>query len=425
MPNCQKFMKKKILVVGLGYVGINIFYNFLKKNLNVYGYDTSNKKIENIKRGFDDTLQYKKIKFIKKSKLFTKIPKKLVFDYIILCLPTPLKNNNPDLSYLIKAFKKIRFHLNDKAIIINESTVYPGVTRKLALDFISSNKNILNLNYFISYSPERISPGDGIKFSNIRKIISVSDNKVYSRVYKLYKNIIDKKITKASNLETAEAVKILENSQRDLNIALVNQYNYLFKKLELNTTEIINLASSKWNFYKVFPGLVGGQCIPIDPYYALKIAKQKKIDLSLIKESRIINENLKKNLLKVIFEEIAKRKNKIKILQVGITYKLNTSDYKYAKEFELFKSISKKIKINYYDENVKKISSLKISKKSINILQLKDYNFFIVTNSVSKKILNRLDSYFKKNTNNYVFNLTRYTFDEISQGHNKIVEPLK
>lgn len=416
-------MKKKILVVGLGYVGIHILYKLNEKKFNVSGYDKSKKKIKELKNKIDSTLQYKNIKFDNK-KLFSKIPSELKFDIIILCLPTPLKDNKPDLSYLDDAFKKIKNNLENQGIVLNESTVYPGTTRMLAKKNIQKPDFILNKNFYIAYSPERISPGDKIKFSNINKVLSVSHNSIYKTVYSVYRKILNKKIVRANSIETAETVKILENSQRDLNIALINQFVPLFRKLNLNTNEILKLASTKWNFYNVIPGLVGGQCIPIDPQYAISIAKKNKIDLSLLRLSRSVNENLKNSITKKIIKRL-REDNVKKIIFFGIVYKNNTSDYKYAKEFEIFEKIDKKYNTDFYDENIKKVKLNNKSKKRADIKKIIKYSNIVLTNSISSKLFKFIERKLFKQKNKYVLNLSRYNLDKNIIKQNFIEEPLK
>jgi UDP-N-acetyl-D-galactosamine dehydrogenase len=416
-------MKKKILVVGLGYVGIHILYKLNEKKFNVSGYDKSKKKINNLKDKIDSTLQYKNINFDNK-KLFSKIPRKFKFDIVILCLPTPLKNNKPDLSYLDDAFKKIKYNLENQAIILNESTVYPGTTRMLAIKNIQKKDFILNKDFYIAYSPERISPGDKIRFSNINKVLSVSHNSIYKTVYLIYRKILNKKIIKANSIEAAETVKILENSQRDLNIALINQFVPLFQKLNLNTEEILKLASTKWNFYNVIPGLVGGQCIPIDPQYAISVAQKNNINLSLLKLSRNVNESLKNSILKKITKKLQKNIYK-KIIFFGVVYKNNTSDYKYAKEFEIFEKIDKKFNTDFYDENVKIIKSNNRSKKRINLKNINKYTSIVLTNSISNKLFKTIEKKLLNKKNRYILNLSRYNLDKNLIKLNYIDEPLK
>ena len=357
-------------------------------------------------------------------KLFAKIPNEHKFNLVILCLPTPLKNNRPDLSFLKDAFIKIKNNLADKAIILNESTVYPGTTRMLAKKNIEKKKFQFNKDFYIAYSPERISPGDKIKFSNINKILSVSHNSIYKTVYSVYRKILNKKIIRASSIEAAETVKILENSQRDLNIALINQFVPLFKKLKLNTSEILKLASTKWNFYNVIPGLVGGQCIPIDPQYAISIAKSHNIDLSLLKLARNINENLKKSIANMIIKKLNKSNNK-KIIFFGIVYKINTSDYKYAKEYEIFQTVDKIYNADFYDENIKKFNSNNKIKKRIIFKNINKFSYVVITNSTSNKLFKKIEKCLLSQKNMNVLNLSKYNLDHNINKFNFIEEPLR
>ncbi len=387
--------KYNFLVIGLGYVGINLYYNLCKKYKNVYGLDTSKKKVGELNNNFDSTYQIKNLKSVKK-KIFSSI-KNIKFDYVFICVPTGIKNNKPDLNNIQDAFKKAGKLIKNNGVVVNESTVYPGLTRELALKYIEKKNFLLNKNYYIAFSPERISPGDKISYKNIKRIIAASNSHSQKLVSKLYNSILNFKVFQASSIETAEAVKILENSQRDLNIAMINEYNEVFRKSKLNTMEIINLASSKWNFYKVFPGLVGGQCIPIDPYYALKYAKDFKSQLSLTKLGRETNENIKNKVQNKILKIAKERK---KILFIGVAYKKNTFDYKYSKIYEIMKFINKrKFQINFFDTKIKKILINKkfiFSKKSN---EIKKFNNIILGNALNGAQINNILKKVNKNSN--------------------------
>lgn len=410
-------IKKKVLVVGLGYVGINIYFHLCKKFKNVYGLEISEKKIDEIKNNIDSTGQIKNLNVIKKKNI-SKDFDNIKFDFIIICVPTPLLDGNPDLSLISSAFKKIKKLIYQNTIIINESTVYPGLTRKLALKYIEDKNLKLNKNYFIGFSPERISPGDKINFKKINKIVSGSNNFCLKQIKKFYSNLLDSKIIEAKSIEAAEAAKLLENCQRDVNIAMINEFNIFLKRLNIDTIETIKLASSKWNFYEVYPGLVGGQCIPIDPSYAIDIAKKNKIKLSLIEKARAINENEKLKLYKIIKNFLRNYKSS-RVLFYGLSYKSNTSDHKYSKVFEVFKNIKKTHKNCFYYDKL--INSVLINNKITGKIEqnsISNFDLIIIGNSIKKNEFNAIHKKFiKKNTK--IINLTNFTIYNLKK--NKII----
>ena len=414
-------MKKKInfLVIGLGYVGINLYYNLCKHYKNVYGLDTSKQKIRQLKNNFDSTNQVNNLKTIEK-KIFSSIIDKK-FDRIFICVPTPVKKTKPDLKNLIKAFKTAGGLLNHRGILINESTVYPGLTRELGLNFIQKKNYLLNKDFYLSFSPERISPGDNIPFNKIKKIVGSSNKYSQKNIAKIYNKILSSKILNASDLETAEAVKILENTQRDTNIALINEFNDIFRRRGLRTREIVNLAASKWNFYKVFPGLVGGQCIPVDPYYAIKYARDTGKKLKISELSRRINENQKIKIKNVIIKLFKLRK---KILFIGASYKINTYDYKYSKIFEIMLELEKKkINFSYYDSKLKDIKLSSKNIKSIKLTDINKYNNIIIGNSINKKQLSLIIKQINKKKTVSLINLSSHTIKSKNKFLNIEMEP--
>ena len=411
--------KTRFLVIGLGYVGINLFYNLNKYYHHVYGLDTSRKKVAEIKNNIDSTQQISNLKKIKK-KVYNSIKNKK-FDIIFICVPTPVKNKKPDLKNIEQAFVSASKFLNSGGVIVNESTVYPGLTRELALKFVNKKHFRLNKNFYLGFSPERISPGDAIPFTKIKRIVASSNNLTFKKISSVYNKILSYKVIKASSLEAAEAVKILENSQRDLNIAMINQFNEIFKKKKLDTKEIINLAASKWNFYKVFPGLVGGQCIPVDPYYAIKYAKSNNFNLSITKLARNINERQKKNILNKILRIY---KNKKDILFIGVSYKKNTYDYKYSKIFEIMCSLKKRnINFQFYDFKIKSLTCYKKYFKSIKLSEIKKYNNLIIGNSVDDYQLTRLMNKLSNNNSISIINLASKKINQVKHTFNVEMEP--
>ena len=239
----------------------------LSKKFSVCGFDKSIIKIDNLKKGFDETNQYKKNDL--KNIYCTTDPNIIKqSEFIIVCIPTPVNNKNkPDLSLLKKATKTIGKNLTKNSVVIFESTVYPGVTEDICLEILKKSTNLMwKKDFNIGYSPERVNPGDKINtLKNIAKIISADSKSTLLRISKLYKSII-KKIYPVSNIKVAEASKVIENTQRDVNIGLINEFSLILKDLNLDAREVLKAAQTKWNFLKFEPGLVGGHCIGIDPY---------------------------------------------------------------------------------------------------------------------------------------------------------------
>ena len=253
---------QKISIVGLGYVGIPLLEELAKKGHIIFGIDNSKEKVQFLIKKF--------IKF-KNKVLFSNNFKSIGYsDFVIVCVPTPInKKNKPNLTQLKKSCKFIGKNLKKRTTIIFESTVYPGVTEEICVPIIEKYSKLTWLNDFnIGYSPERISPGEKNKtLTKIKKIISADTRKTLNQLKKFYTSIVRAGVYEADSIKVAEAAKILENIQRDTNIALMNEISIIFNKLNINTLDVIKAASTKWNFNTYLPGLVGGHCIGVDPYY--------------------------------------------------------------------------------------------------------------------------------------------------------------
>ena len=352
-------MKKKInaCIIGLGYVGLPLSVE-LSKYFKTTGLDISKSRIRNLIKQNDsnnliDKNEKKQLKKIFFSNDFKKIQKN---NAIFVCLPTPVKKNKkPDLSLIKKACISIGKNLSKDSIIIFESTFYPGVTEEICIPIIEKfSKLVWKKDFNIGYSPERISPGkNSTKLKNISKIISGDNAKGLKLVKYIYSKIIKSKLHVAKNIKIAESAKILENIQRDVNIALMNEISIIFRKLNINIHDVISAAGSKWNFQKYYPGLVGGHCIGVDPYYLTHKSKLLGLQPKLILTSRKINEKMILNIFKNLKNFILKSKkkvSKIKILIMGVTYKEDCNDLRNSKVIDLIKILKKtKFKITYND----------------------------------------------------------------------------
>ena len=349
-------MKNRIAVIGLGYVGLPLSIAFNNK-YDVVGFDLNNKRIEELKIFKDNTKEVSK-KDLKKAKrlIFTSDKKKLYnCNIFVVTVPTPInKSNLPDLSSLIKATKLIGKVIKKNSIIIYESTTYPGCTEEICVPILNHESKLkYNKEFFCGYSPERVNPGDKKrKLTQIAKIISGSNKKTLNKIYEIYSTSIKSKIIKVSSIKIAEGAKIIENTQRDLNIALMNEFSIIFKKLNINFEEVLNAAKTKWNFIPFRPGLVGGHCIGVDPYYLAYKSKKIGYDPKLILAGRKLNDLMHKFEGEIIYG-LLKKVKKPKVLIMGLSFKENVTDIRNSKSFNLIKYlIKKRISVDSYDDNV-------------------------------------------------------------------------
>jgi UDP-N-acetyl-D-galactosamine dehydrogenase len=353
----MNFKKINISIIGMGYVGLPLAIAFAKKK-KVIGFDINRKRINDLKKGIDKTFE------ISNSQLHQS--KKLTFssnledlkksNCYIVTVPTPVdKSNNPDFSFLISASNMVASVLKKNDVVIYESTVYPGATEEICVPSLEKNSSLkYNKDFFVGYSPERINPGDRKHtIKNIVKITSGSNKTTADFVNRLYKLIVDAGTYKASSIKVAEAAKVIENTQRDINIALINELSLIFNRLNIDTEEVLKAAGTKWNFIPFTPGLVGGHCIGVDPYYlthkALSIGYNPKIVLS--------GRNLNNQMFRHIADRFADYFNKkninsknSKILVMGITFKENVPDIRNSKVIDLIKILKTKFHlVDIYD----------------------------------------------------------------------------
>ncbi len=352
----------KIGIIGLGYVGLPLTVAFSKK-FDVRGFDINKKRIRNIKRNKDIfEVEKKDIKKMKSLKVSHDISFLKECNIFILTVPTPLlKNNNPDLNMLINATKKISKIIKPKDLIIFESTVFPGTTEEVCIPIIEKysklklyNKNLKTHKvFYCGYSPERINPTDKTHtIYNTNKIVSGNDIRVTKFIKNLYQKIIKAKVFAAKSIKVAEASKMIENIQRDLNIALINELSIIFNKQGIKTLDVLKAASTKWNFSEFYPGLVGGHCIGVDPYYMAYKAKKLNVKSDLILGGRKINDKMPFYVAKKFFNSFKKFKNRRinKILIMGVTFKENCPDVRNSKVMDIYKYLNnKKFTIDLFD----------------------------------------------------------------------------
>ena len=350
-------MSKKICVVGLGYVGMPLAYEF-SKFYKVIGFDSDKERAKQLSLGEDKNHQIKKKDLINsKIHIISNLEKFIDVDVYIVTVPTPIKKNKkPDLNPLIKATQSISAILKKNDVIIYESTMYPGLTEEVLVPIIEKKSKLkLNKDFSVGYSPERISPGLKSKsLTKITKIISASNTKTLIFMREIYGKIIKTGLHEAPNIRTAEAAKILENMQRDLNISLINEASIIFDKLKIKTYDVLKAAKTKWNFIDIEPGLVGGHCISIDPYYLKYKAEKIGYSPKIITSGRYINEKMASYVSKKIINLFKSRKkieNKnLNIGILGLSFKENCSDIRNSQVFKIIKFFSKKkVKLQLVD----------------------------------------------------------------------------
>ncbi len=369
-------------VIGLGYVGLPILVRLAKK-FNVNGFDINQERIEFLKKKIDLNNEVKEFLLNKKitSSLTSKISDCKKCNFFILCIPTPIsKNKNPDLKKLSKACKDLSKILKKGDIVFIESTVYPGVTKNICEKLLSKKNGLVpGKDFHLGYSPERINPGDKVNtISNISKIVAYPYKAKKDIVFKVYKEI-SKKLFFTKNIKEAEVAKCVENIQRDLNIGLINEILLVCKKMKINFEEVINLASTKWNFIRFKPGLVGGHCLPVDPYYFSYIAKKNQINTNILLAGRKTNENMKLEIINDLKRYIRKNFKKFpSIVFAGLTYKENVADLRNSLSMNIYNYFKKNYRnVQGYDPIIHK----KISKK-IGIVNstknLKKFDLFVI-----------------------------------------------
>lgn len=335
---------KTIAIVGLGYVGLPLAVEF-GKTRPVIGFDINQKRIKELEGGEDFTLEVtpKELKTAKFLNYSADVKSLMDAQVFIVTVPTPIDNaNRPDLTPLIKASEGVGRALKKGDIVIYESTVYPGCTEEVCVPILEKHSGLkFNVDFYCGYSPERINPGDKVNtLTKIKKVTSGSTPEAADAVDTLYASIITAGTHKASNIKVAEAAKVIENTQRDLNIALVNELSVLFDRLNIDTIEVLEAAGTKWNFLPFRPGMVGGHCIGVDPYYLTHKAEEVGYHPQIIASGRRMNDNMARyaarNVIKLMLRNgIDVSKSKVGVM--GITFKEDCPDIRNSKVVDLIK----------------------------------------------------------------------------------------
>ena len=329
--------KEKIALVGLGYVGMPIAVEFAKY-VDVIGFDINKKKVELYQQGIDPTLEVGDEEIKKSTVLWTYDETKLQeAKFIIVAVPTPInEDKTPDLLPVIGSSEIVGRNLTKGSIVVYESTVYPGVTEEVCIPILERESGLkCGVDFKVGYSPERINPGDKVhRLSTIVKIVSGMDAESLEEIAKVYEIVVKAGVHRASTIKVAEAAKVIENSQRDINIAFMNELSIIFNKMGIDTLEVLEAAGTKWNFLNFRPGLVGGHCIGIDPYYLTYRAEQFGYHSQIILSGRRINDDMGKYVAENVVKQLIKADISIKNAKVGclgITFKEDCPDARNSK----------------------------------------------------------------------------------------------
>ncbi len=408
----------RIAVIGLGYVGLPLACEFGKKNKTI-GYDINSERVLEINNFYDSTneLSSDKIQLSLESKLIVTSDENLLSEanYFIITVPTPVDvSKKPNLKPIIKATELVSKYIKNGDIIVYESTVYPGCTEEVCVPIIEQISGYkLNNQFYVGYSPERINPGDKKHtLVSIKKVISGSSKICLDKLEKLYSSIITAGLFKASTIKVAEAAKVIENAQRDINIAFINELAILFNIMGIDTTEVLEAANTKWNFLNFKPGLVGGHCIGVDPYYLSYKAQSIGYNPEIILAGRRINDYMSKFIANEIIKLCASSKldtNNISILILGATFKENCPDYRNTKVVDLYKELDDLTNgtIEIYDPH---IESEKFNKEyNIQILKnfpKKTYDLLIL--AVSHNEFKDLDLNKMTNKNSVIYDIKSF-----------------
>lgn len=333
-------------VVGLGYVGLPVAVGFAEK-YQVIGFDIDEERVYELQQSIDRTGEINEDMLKQVNIEFTNEASKLnQCHHIIVAVPTPVKENKePNLSYINEASKLIGENLSKGTIVVYESTVYPGTTEEVCIPQLEKySKMKAGQDFFVGYSPERINPGDKEHtFKKNVKVVSGQDNYTLEKVYELYQSVLDSNVYKASSIKIAEASKIVENTQRDVNIALMNELSLIFNSLNIDTYEVLNASKTKWNFAPYSPGLVGGHCIGVDPYYLIYKSRQEGYNPKLLSIARELNDTMSNHVVQSLLKLMITHKLDFydtTITVLGITFKENIPDLRNSKALEIVEALA-------------------------------------------------------------------------------------
>ncbi|MFZ6051660.1 nucleotide sugar dehydrogenase [Halocola ammonii] len=346
----------KLAVIGLGYVGLPIALEFAKE-IQVIGFDINEKRVDMMRNNIDPSHELESSDFEGKDIEFTSSLDKLAeASFYIIAVPTPINASNlPDLGPVLAASRSVGKVLSKGDYVVYESTVYPGCTEDDCIPVLEKHSGLKKIEDFkVGYSPERINPGDKVNtIRSIKKVVSGIDDESLEQVAKVYELVIDAGVHRAPNLKVAEASKIIENTQRDMNIALINELSIIFNRIGINTYDVLDAAGTKWNFLKFTPGLVGGHCIGVDPYYLTYKAKKLGYHSKVINSGRYVNDSMGFYVGKQTVKKILERNKNVldaHVLVMGATFKENVSDIRNSKVLDVVRELdSFSVKVDLVD----------------------------------------------------------------------------
>ena len=402
ISNLPSYLECNICIIGLGYVGLPLATEFNKRQTclrngeklkrKIVGFDLNSKRIEALKVGEDSTKETdpRDLKYLESIFFTSNLMDTIDCDVFIICVPTPIDSNkDPDLNFLESATKNVakiikKSSSNFPPIIIYESTVYPGTTEEICVPIIENFSGLkFNKDFYCGYSPERINPGDkDHRLTSIVKITSGSNEKVACWIDSLYGSIIEAGTYKAPSIKTAEAAKVIENTQRDINIALVNELAKICKTLNIDTLDVLDAAGTKWNFLPFKPGLVGGHCISVDPYYLTYKSKKHGYNPNIVLAGRSLNDGMSAWIVEQLLKEMQERNlsaEKIRLLILGTTFKENCPDTRNSKIFDIIHNLNEKKIIPFlFDPYIKNEDKLKNNFHLLSEIPLNSINKFEV-----------------------------------------------
>ena len=411
----------KIAIIGLGYVGLPLAVEFGKK-VPVVGFDIHQKRIDELKSGQDHTLEVSPEELAQSTHLsYTATLEDLKeCNFFIVTVPTPIDEfKQPDLTPLVKASQSIGQVLKKGDVVLYESTVYPGATEESCIPVLEQVSGLkFNQDFFAGYSPERINPGDKLhRVTNILKITSGSTPEVADFVDQVYNLIIEAGTHKAASIKVAEAAKVIENTQRDVNIALINELAVIFNKMGIDTEAVLKAAGTKWNFLPFRPGLVGGHCIGVDPYYLTHKAQSLGLHPEIILAARRLNDRMGEYVATQLIKEMVKKRIQVvgsKILVMGLSFKENCPDIRNTKIVDMVKALKEyDLDIDIYDPWVDpQEAQLEYGLKPIDDLTEDNYDAIIIAVAHDQFKKMSLNDYKKFSKNNYVLYDLKYILDK-------------
>jgi UDP-N-acetyl-D-glucosamine/UDP-N-acetyl-D-galactosamine dehydrogenase len=355
----ERVQDATVCVVGLGYVGLPLAVGFAQADHRVIGFDVDESKVETLQNGVDTTGDLSDDDVLDGDVTYTTDPSAIrAADYVLVTVPTPVDDEQPNLTFIKSAASTVGEHLTRGTTVILESTVYPGVTRDEFAPVIEEAAGLeVGTDFFIGYSPERATPGDGEhSLDSVVKVVGGQNETVLEEIATLYESVVDAGVHRASSIEVAEACKVIENVQRDVNIALINELSMAFEQMGLDTQEVLAAAGTKWNFHEYRPGLVGGHCIPVDPYFFAHQAKQVGADPELILTGRKVNESMPTHIAELTIKALNqgyKTLRESRVLVLGLSYKRDVADIRSSKVANVIDELQEyDIDIAGYDPHV-------------------------------------------------------------------------